>query len=188
MCLWNFKFNLWLGNVKLEYQKLLDSIKKTRTQTQKEISELIENVNQKMYAYEDVQSQNQDLLITISELKEKLKTAKKVQKKWFVPKTEEKQVLTKPVTSQTSPNKKKDAFGNTNTKDHVAYVNVENALKANVNVICVSYVKCVLTTCHAKCVAKYKLSTKSKVRRALFTSPMAAKFKFLDTTPVVAKA
>ncbi|GJY50271.1 hypothetical protein Tco_0441118 [Tanacetum coccineum] len=53
-------------NVKLEYQKLFDSIKKTRTQTQGEINELIEHVNQKTYAYAEVRAQNQDLLITIS--------------------------------------------------------------------------------------------------------------------------
>ncbi|GJR52141.1 hypothetical protein Tco_1402662 [Tanacetum coccineum] len=38
-------------NVKSEYQKLFDSIKKTRTQTQGEINELIKHVNQKTYAY-----------------------------------------------------------------------------------------------------------------------------------------
>ncbi|GJV98071.1 integrase, catalytic region, zinc finger, CCHC-type containing protein [Tanacetum coccineum] len=65
-------------NNKMEYQKLFDSIKKTRTRTQREISELIENVNQKTYAYADVRSQNQHLLITISELKSKLKDAEKL--------------------------------------------------------------------------------------------------------------
>ncbi|GJU82372.1 retrovirus-related pol polyprotein from transposon TNT 1-94 [Tanacetum coccineum] len=64
-------------NIKLEYQKLFNSIKKTRIQTQGEINELIENVNQKTYAYEDVQVKNQDLLITISKLKAKLKYAEK---------------------------------------------------------------------------------------------------------------
>ncbi|GKB40674.1 hypothetical protein Tco_0885616 [Tanacetum coccineum] len=64
-------------NVKTEYQKLFDSIKTTRTQTQREINELIENVNQKTYAYADVRAQNQDLLITISKLKDKLKMLKK---------------------------------------------------------------------------------------------------------------
>ncbi|GJQ94357.1 hypothetical protein Tco_0005496 [Tanacetum coccineum] len=68
-------------NVKLKYQKLFDSIKKTRTQTQGEIHELIEHVNQKTYAYADVSAQNQDLLITISELKAKLKMLKKVRLK-----------------------------------------------------------------------------------------------------------
>ncbi|GJR06872.1 hypothetical protein Tco_0529856 [Tanacetum coccineum] len=56
-------------NVKLEYQKLFNPIKTTRAQHQKELNELIENVNQKIYAYADVRAQNQDLLITISELK-----------------------------------------------------------------------------------------------------------------------
>ncbi|GKD36943.1 hypothetical protein Tco_1257150 [Tanacetum coccineum] len=48
-------------HLKLEYQNLFNSIKKTRTQTQKEINELIDNVNQKTYEYGDVQSKNQDL-------------------------------------------------------------------------------------------------------------------------------
>ncbi|GJX23777.1 hypothetical protein Tco_0228222 [Tanacetum coccineum] len=65
-------------NVKLEYQTLFDSLKKTQTQTQKEIKELIESVNLKIYAFGDVRSHNQDLLITISELKAKLKTKKGV--------------------------------------------------------------------------------------------------------------
>ncbi|GJU44691.1 hypothetical protein Tco_1201957 [Tanacetum coccineum] len=64
-------------NVKLEYQKLFDPIKKTQTQTQREINKLIESVNQKTYAYRDVRSLNQDLLIIISELKAKLNNDKK---------------------------------------------------------------------------------------------------------------
>ncbi|GJV64606.1 retrovirus-related pol polyprotein from transposon TNT 1-94 [Tanacetum coccineum] len=64
-------------NVKLEYQKLFDSIERTRTQTQGEIDELIENVNQKTLAYADVRAHNQDLFITIYELKAKLKNVEK---------------------------------------------------------------------------------------------------------------
>ncbi|GJZ28456.1 hypothetical protein Tco_0573103 [Tanacetum coccineum] len=64
-------------NVKLEYQKIFNSIKTTQAQHQKEVNELVENVNQKTYAYADVRSQNQDLLMTISELKTKLKYAEK---------------------------------------------------------------------------------------------------------------
>ncbi|GKB40271.1 hypothetical protein Tco_0885213 [Tanacetum coccineum] len=56
-------------NIKLEYQKLFDSIKKTRAQTQGEINELIENVRQKTYMYADVRAQNQELLTQIVELK-----------------------------------------------------------------------------------------------------------------------
>ncbi|GJZ90398.1 hypothetical protein Tco_0662325 [Tanacetum coccineum] len=61
-------------NIKLEYQKLFNSIKATWTQHQKEVDELIKHVNQKTYAYGDVRSQNQDLLMTISKLKNKIKT------------------------------------------------------------------------------------------------------------------
>ncbi|GJZ76166.1 hypothetical protein Tco_0640631 [Tanacetum coccineum] len=43
-------------NIKLEYQKLFNSIKAARTQHQKELDELIEHVNQKTYAYGDVHS------------------------------------------------------------------------------------------------------------------------------------
>ncbi|GJW88106.1 hypothetical protein Tco_0163446 [Tanacetum coccineum] len=64
-------------NVKLEYQKIFNSIKTTQAQHQKEVNELVENVNQKTYAYADVRSQNQDLLMIISELKTKLKYAEK---------------------------------------------------------------------------------------------------------------
>ncbi|GJV58095.1 hypothetical protein Tco_1459100 [Tanacetum coccineum] len=64
-------------NVKSKYQKLFDSIKKTRTQTQGEINELIEHVIQKTYAYVEVRAHNQDFLITISKLKTKQKNAKK---------------------------------------------------------------------------------------------------------------
>ncbi|GJS80512.1 hypothetical protein Tco_0730393 [Tanacetum coccineum] len=65
-------------NVKTEYQKLFNLIKKTRTQTQEEINELFENVKQKTYAYADVHAQNHDLLLTISELKAKLKIVENV--------------------------------------------------------------------------------------------------------------
>nr|GEU39262.1 hypothetical protein [Tanacetum cinerariifolium] len=57
-----------------EALKLFDPIKKTRAQTQGEINELLENVKQTTYAYANVHAQNQDLLLTITELKAKLKT------------------------------------------------------------------------------------------------------------------
>ncbi|GJV74733.1 retrovirus-related pol polyprotein from transposon TNT 1-94 [Tanacetum coccineum] len=58
-------------------EKLESENLRTRTQTQGEINELIENVKQKTYAYADVRAQNQDLLITISELKAKLENVEK---------------------------------------------------------------------------------------------------------------
>ncbi|GJU00998.1 retrovirus-related pol polyprotein from transposon TNT 1-94 [Tanacetum coccineum] len=90
-------------NIKLEYQNLSDSIKKTRSQIQGEIDELIEHVNQKTYAYADIRAQNQDLLIAIYELKARLKNVEK----------EKKHVLSKPITLQTSPNKQR--YDNINT-------------------------------------------------------------------------
>ncbi|GKD11089.1 hypothetical protein Tco_1190774 [Tanacetum coccineum] len=128
-------------NVKTEYQKLFDSIKKTRAQTQGEINELIENVKQKTYAYADVHAQNLDLLLTISELKAKLKTVENgkfvntkfdkatvsnkllcvkpsnkqvFQKKTVVPKIEEKHVLSETVTLQTLSNKQQAEGTNEN--------------------------------------------------------------------------
>ncbi|GKA00417.1 integrase, catalytic region, zinc finger, CCHC-type containing protein [Tanacetum coccineum] len=59
-------------NVKIEYQKLFDSIKKTRSQTQKEMDELIVHVSEKTYAYGAIRAENQNLLSTISELKTRL--------------------------------------------------------------------------------------------------------------------
>ncbi|GJW62093.1 hypothetical protein Tco_0111428 [Tanacetum coccineum] len=64
-------------NIKLKFQKLFNSIKATRTQNKKEVDELIEHANQKTYAYADARAQNQDLLMTISELKNKLRTTEK---------------------------------------------------------------------------------------------------------------
>ncbi|GKE81083.1 hypothetical protein Tco_1551083 [Tanacetum coccineum] len=56
-------------NAKMEYKKLFDSIKKTRSQTQKEMNELIVHVSEKTYAYGAIRAENQNLLSTISELK-----------------------------------------------------------------------------------------------------------------------
>ncbi|GJR09183.1 retrovirus-related pol polyprotein from transposon TNT 1-94 [Tanacetum coccineum] len=93
-----------LDNVKLEYQKLFDSIKKTRSQTQKEMDELIDYVSQKTYAYADIRAENQNLLITIFELKNRLRNVEK----------EEKHVVSKPITLQTSPNKQRGINSNNN--------------------------------------------------------------------------
>ncbi|GJR00460.1 hypothetical protein Tco_0523444 [Tanacetum coccineum] len=91
-------------NVKIEYQKLFDSIKKTRSQTQKEMDELIVHVSEKTYAYGAIRAENQNLLSTISELKIRLEKVEK----------EENHVVSKPVTLQTSPTKQTGANQNTN--------------------------------------------------------------------------
>ncbi|GJY99766.1 integrase, catalytic region, zinc finger, CCHC-type containing protein [Tanacetum coccineum] len=64
-------------NVKLEYQKLFNSIKKTRSQTQTEIDKLIALVSEKTYAYGAIHAENQNLLFTISELKTRLSNVEK---------------------------------------------------------------------------------------------------------------
>ncbi|GJW03338.1 hypothetical protein Tco_1562194 [Tanacetum coccineum] len=51
-------------NVKLEYQKLFNSIKKTQSQTQTEIDELIAHVSEKTYAYGAIRAENQNLLFS----------------------------------------------------------------------------------------------------------------------------
>ncbi|GJR35014.1 hypothetical protein Tco_1210698 [Tanacetum coccineum] len=97
-------------NIKFEYQKLFNSIKATRTQHQKEVDELIEHVNQKTYAYGDVLSQNQDLLMIISELKNKLKTienGKNVNTKFDKFETLEKLVCVTPLNTNTTFKAKK---------------------------------------------------------------------------------
>ncbi|GKA55277.1 hypothetical protein Tco_0754226 [Tanacetum coccineum] len=128
-------------NVKLEYQKLFDSIKKTRSQTQKEIDELIDHVFEKTYGYGVIRAENQNLLNIISELKTRLRNVEKCKfvntkfdktnvsqnllcvtsinkqvfhKKNVVSKTEEKRVVSKPVTLQTSSNKQRGANSNKN--------------------------------------------------------------------------
>ncbi|GJU45403.1 retrovirus-related pol polyprotein from transposon TNT 1-94 [Tanacetum coccineum] len=59
-------------NVNLEYQKLFNSIKKTRSQTQTKMDKLIAHVSEKTYAYGVIRAENQNLLFTISELKTRL--------------------------------------------------------------------------------------------------------------------
>ncbi|GJV64605.1 retrovirus-related pol polyprotein from transposon TNT 1-94 [Tanacetum coccineum] len=189
-------------NVKLEYQKLFDSIERTRTQTQGEIDELIENVNQKTLAYADVRAHNQDLFITIYELKAKLKNVEKGLKDA----TSVRRLLSRASSSKNSvlshtksrstdvevhvkSNKKTNILSKKNVvqnKKNVTNVDVKNAPKAN-DVLCVSCAKNVLIPCHDSCLAKYKLNMHSNVKRVLFTTPRTATPVSLDTTSIVTK-
>ncbi|GJW86564.1 hypothetical protein Tco_0161904 [Tanacetum coccineum] len=56
------------------------------------------------------------------------------------------------------------------------------------NLVCVSCGKDVFMISHEKCVARYALSADSRVKRALSTSPVAAKSSNLGATSVVAKS
>ncbi|GJS92804.1 hypothetical protein Tco_0799772 [Tanacetum coccineum] len=253
-------------NIKLEYQKLFNSIKATRTQHQKELDELIEHVNQKTYAYADVRAQNQDLLITISELKNKLQTVDKgktVNTKskrvtsHLTPKNKESRKhnenvlargmyrITKTETRtpdsktninvcnstgvETSNSVRRQKSKDTKSKDRVLKNKTEKRPSAHVrkmsssvsidsnkretmhlnvcqsnasvlstktvnvvndgsNIVYVSCGKDVFLLSHKKCVARYALSRNSSVKRALFTTPIAAKSKNLGATSVVAKS
>ncbi|GKB55400.1 hypothetical protein Tco_0906153, partial [Tanacetum coccineum] len=263
---------------------------------------LTESISQKTYAYGDVRSKNQDLLMVISSLKDKLNTFEKgkgmntkfdksvtsgkllcvtplpsniaVQAK-KVSNPEDKTDRSKPVTSHSTPknkqNQKKNAnviaremykiptqeshtqvsktnmnvsnytgvrssnsfrrpkskdtksrnrfLKNTNDKSSSAHVRkmsssvridsnkreiinstvcqlnacvlntkTVNAVNDGSNIVCVSCGKDVFMLSHEKCVARYALSIDSRVKRALFTTPIAAKSKNLGATSVVAKS
>ncbi|GJS94153.1 putative reverse transcriptase domain-containing protein [Tanacetum coccineum] len=131
-------------NVKLKYQQVFNIIKKTRSQTQKEMDELIAYVYEKIYAYVAIRAKNQNLLFTISELKTRLANAEKgksintnfdktngsqpllmgfpphtikqnvIQKKMHVSKITRNHVLSKPCALQTSPAKQSGVNSNKN--------------------------------------------------------------------------
>ncbi|GJX65287.1 hypothetical protein Tco_0299630 [Tanacetum coccineum] len=207
-------------NIKLEYQQLFNSIKVTRTQHQKELNEFIEHVNQKTYAYADVRAHNQDLLITISELKNKLQTVdkgKNVNTKSMQIGVESSNSIRRPKSKDT---KSKDrVLKNNNDKRPYAHVRkmsssvsidsnkretmhsnvchsnasvlstkIVNAVNDGSNIVCVSCGKYVSLLSHEKCVACYALSRNSSVKRALFTTLIAAKSKNLGATSVVEKS
>ncbi|GJX84025.1 retrovirus-related pol polyprotein from transposon TNT 1-94 [Tanacetum coccineum] len=197
-------------NIKLEYQKLFNSIKATRTQHQKELNELIEHVNQKTYAYVDVRAQNQDLLMTISELKDKLKIVdrgKNVYTKFDKSKTlgtllcvtpllpkniavKAKKVSTskvntdrsKLVTSHSPPNNEQSRTQNENVLARGMYrITKTETLDSKTNTT-------VSNSTGVESSNSIRRTRNSSVKRALFTTPIAAKSKNLDTTSVVAKS
>ncbi|GJR13396.1 integrase, catalytic region, zinc finger, CCHC-type containing protein [Tanacetum coccineum] len=63
-----------------------------------------------------------------------------------------------------------------------------NAINDASNLVCVSCGKDVFMISHDKCVARYASFADSRVKRALFTSPVAAKSRNLGATSVVAKS
>ncbi|GKC16664.1 hypothetical protein Tco_1013446 [Tanacetum coccineum] len=65
---------------------------------------------------------------------------------------------------------------------------IVNAVNDSSNIICVSCGKDMFMLSHEKCVAHYALSRHSRVKKALFTTPVAAKSRNLGATSVVAKS
>nr|GEU90207.1 putative ribonuclease H-like domain-containing protein [Tanacetum cinerariifolium] len=65
---------------------------------------------------------------------------------------------------------------------------IVNVVNDGLNIVCISYGKDVFLHSHEKCVARYALSRNSSVKSSLFHSLVAAKFKNLGATSVVAKS
>nr|GEU84430.1 reverse transcriptase domain-containing protein [Tanacetum cinerariifolium] len=129
-------------NVKFKYQKLFDSITKKRSQTQKEIDELIAHFSEKTYAYGAIRAENQNLLFIISELKIRLKCQKRSINRDSHDKNSvlaNSKNLAKQVAVYVRENKQTDnTFANViSNKENVIDVDVANASKAK-NLLCVS--------------------------------------------------
>ncbi|GKD08845.1 hypothetical protein Tco_1188530 [Tanacetum coccineum] len=191
-------------NVKLEYQKLFNSIKPTRVQHQHEVNELIENVTQKTYAYSDVRSQNQDLLMTISELKDKLKTIEKgknVNTKFDKSETLGKLLCVTPLNTNTAVMAKKVSSTKVNTdrskrvtshstpKNEQSQKQIEssNSVKRPKSKDTKSKNRVLKNTNAKSPSTNAQKVSNSRVKRALLTSPVAAKYWNLRATSVVAK-
>ncbi|GKC37306.1 hypothetical protein Tco_1049690 [Tanacetum coccineum] len=171
--------------IKLEYQKLFNSIK------------------------------NQDLLMTISELKVKLKLAEKgrmriprvatsssVRRSKSTDSNSKKTVLVntkskitskedkKSHSSVTSVSNKNDTMNSnvSESKANVLKAKTINVVHDGLNLVCVSCGKVVFLIAHDKCVSRYALSPNSRVNIALFTSPVAMKSSKLGATLVVVKS
>ncbi|GKD96098.1 integrase, catalytic region, zinc finger, CCHC-type containing protein [Tanacetum coccineum] len=215
-------------NIKLEFQKLFNLIKATRAQHQNEINEMFKDVTQKTYAYADVHAQNQDLLMTISKLKSKLKTTEKwkhVNTKFDKSKTLRQLLCVTPFNknlaikaknmSNTKVTSDKSnpvtSYSNSvrrpKSKDNKSKNNVLKNIKSSysyvlktTNNVSIDSNKCETkpsNVCQTNaCITSSKtvnvvndgLNMKSSVKRALFTSPVAAKSKGLGATSVVAKS
>ncbi|GKA18026.1 integrase, catalytic region, zinc finger, CCHC-type containing protein [Tanacetum coccineum] len=209
------------GNIKLEYQNLFNSIKATRDQHQQEVNELIESINQKTYAYGDVHSENQDLLMKFFELKDKLKTfetGKGVNTKFDKSVTLEKLLCVTPLPNNTTVKAKK--MSNTKVKTRVKRSNSVRRPKSKDNKSKNRVSKSIndksssahlekvsssvsidsnkretmnSTVCQSNTnVLNNKIvnavNDDSRVKRALFTTPKAAKYRNLGATFVVAKS
>ncbi|GJV92664.1 hypothetical protein Tco_1540477 [Tanacetum coccineum] len=186
-------------NVKLEYQKLFNSIKKTQSQSQKEMDELIDHVSEKTYAYGAIRAGNQNLLSTISELQTRLETVEKgmnVATSVRRPMNKDSHVKNSVLANSKNSAKKVPVYVRKNkqtdktsanvisNKENVIDVNVANASKAK-TLLCVSCMQNVLIPCHDKCLANYKLNVHSNARRAFSTNSRTPKSS--DTTYVVLK-
>ncbi|GJT93399.1 hypothetical protein Tco_1082244 [Tanacetum coccineum] len=173
-------------NIKLEYQKLFNSIKATRNQHQKELDELIEHVNQKTYAYADVRVESSNSV--------RRPKSKDTKSKDRVLKNNNDKRLSTHVRKMSSSvsidtNKRETMYLNVCQSNASALsTKTVNAVNDGSNIACVSCGKDAFLLSHEKCVAHYALSRNSSVKRALFTTHIVAKSKNLGATSIVAKS
>ncbi|GKD75103.1 hypothetical protein Tco_1333385 [Tanacetum coccineum] len=85
---------------------------------------------------------------------------------------------------------KRETMNSTVCQSNASVLNTKtvNAINDGSNTVCVSCGKNVFMLSHEKCVTRYALSRDSRVKRALFTTPVAAKSKNLGATSVVVKS
>ncbi|GJW36189.1 retrovirus-related pol polyprotein from transposon TNT 1-94 [Tanacetum coccineum] len=173
-------------NIKLEFQKLFNSIKATRTQNKKEVDELIEHnklrtiekgkhVNTKFD-----KSETLGKFVCVTPFNKNLGNKAK-----NVSNTKVKTDRSKPVTSHPTPKNEKSVESSnsvrrpkskgTKSKNRV----LKNTKSSSAYVWKISLVLLLVLMA---------LSRNSNVKRALFTTPVAAKSKNLRTTYVVAKS
>ncbi|GJR16234.1 retrovirus-related pol polyprotein from transposon TNT 1-94 [Tanacetum coccineum] len=148
-------------------------ISESRSQTQKEMDELIVHVSEKTYAYGAIRAENQDLLSTISELKTRLEKVEKGMNATSSdkrPKSRDSHVKTSVLDVSKNEAKKEAVYVRKNkqtnntfakvvsNKENVIDVAVANASKAK-TLLCVSCMQNVPIPCHDKCVAKHNLNT-----------------------------
>ncbi|GJY38908.1 hypothetical protein Tco_0425272 [Tanacetum coccineum] len=85
---------------------------------------------------------------------------------------------------------KRETMNSTICQSNASVLNTKtiNVINDGSNIVCVSCGKDVFMLSHEKCVAGYALSRDSRVKRALFTTPVAAKSKNLGATSIVVKS
>ncbi|GJR25435.1 hypothetical protein Tco_1101667 [Tanacetum coccineum] len=163
-------------NIKLEYQKLLNSIKATQAQHQQEVIELIESIR--------VESSNSVRRPKSKDTKLNNRVLKNTNDKISYAH------VRKMSSSVRIDSNKRETMNSTICQSNASVLNTKtvNVVNDSSNIVCVSYGKEVFMLSHEKYVARYALSTDSRVKRALFTTPVAAKSKNLRATSVVAKS
>ncbi|GJY94938.1 hypothetical protein Tco_0511299 [Tanacetum coccineum] len=168
-------------------------------QHQNEINEMFEDVTQKTYAYADVRAQNQDLLMTIYELTSvgssnsvrRPKSKDNKSKNNVLKNTKSSSTYVLKTTNNVSIDSNKCETKPSNvcqTNACITSSKTINVVNDGLNIVCISCGLDVFLHSHEKCVAHNALTRKSSVKRALFTSPVAAKSKSLGATSVVAKS